>query len=585
MGLRSRFDRWRNRITIRRQLSLLVGLLVFILITALIFYAYASQARSNLMQQQESLERLLEMEGKEIDSYLDELSLYAILLRNDTDFMSVVRKYGAMEYDEVTSLEGILRTYFYARQDIRCVDVWLVRRDAAYTIESEKRRMTPLEKAAAADFTGDETFRQSPAYLSLRTTEDGLLEVTRTIIDAPRKDELAYVRILAERTKVTELEKRHFLSDERFFLFDHTGTSLGTDAGAQIVLAAVSQGNGSVILDGTDCILASNTVGDRDFTIAVTKPFAVLNASLISSRNRALVLGLLSVFLTIAFALWIIRTLTAPLSALENRLNEIGAGDFSVKPEIQGSSEMLSLSREINKMASDISSLIDRNYLATIGERTAQLAALEAQTNPHFLYNTLQAVGAEALATGNKTVYQMITRLASLLRYTIQGGNLTPLRQEIEYTEKYLSLQQARYGERLQYSISGDETLLEEEVPKLGILSLAENSIVHGMKDTTDTVTIQIGYCRNHDGIELNVKDDGCGISPNELEIIRSKLSDPSVVLTENIGLINLSSRIRLLYHGTASIRVESSQQQPRGTTVTIFIPSGGIIHETRVDY
>lgn len=105
------------------------------------------------------------------------------------------------------------------------------------------------------------------------------------------------------------------------------------------------------------------------------------------------------------------------------------------------------------------------------------------------------------------------------------------------------------------------------------------------MKGTTDTVTIHIGCCRDRGGIELKVRDDGCGIGLNELEAIRSKLSDPSVVLTENIGLINLSSRIRLLYHGTAVIRVENSQQQPRGTTVTIFIPSGGKIHEAHIDY
>lgn len=153
-------------------------------------------------------------------------------------------------------------------------------------------------------------------------------------------------------------------------------------------------------------------------------------------------------------------------------------------------------------------------------------------------------------------------------------------KKNIEYTEKYLSLQQARYGERLQYRVSGDAALMEEEVPKLGILSLAENSIVHGMKGTTDTVTIHIGYCRDRGSIELKIRDDGCGIGLNELE------ANP----LQAFGSLRRSdrkhsSRIRLLYHGTAVIRVESSQQQPRGTTVTIFIPSGGKIHEARIDY
>jgi len=178
----------------------------------------------------------------------------------------------------------------------------------------------------------------------------------------------------------------------------------------------------------------------------------------------------------------------------------------------------------------------------------------------------------------------MITRLAALLRYTVQGGNLVPLRQEIENTEKYLSLQQARYGERLQYSISGDAGLLEEEVPKLGILSLTENSIVHGMKNTSETVTIRITYYRDRDGTALSVSDNGSGIDPEGLSHIREQIADPSVVLTESIGLINLSSRVRLLYHGAASIQVESSQETPRQTVVTIHIPAGGEKGETRSD-
>lgn len=585
MNISRTIDRWRNRSTIRHQLSLIFGLLVFFMVTSLVFYAYSSQARINRLQQQESMKRILDMEGTEIDSYLDALALYAIQLRNDADFMTIVEKSGPMTYPDVTALGGILRTFLYARQDILRVDVWLLRRDAAYSIDSDRRRILPLTDLSPEDLPGFETFRKSPSYLSLHMTEEGLLEVTRTIINAPKKDELAYVRVLVDRTKVKEIEGRHALAGETFFLFSQAGDSLGSAGGAPEVLEAISGGHSAVRLDGADCVLVSGTVREQEYTIAATKPLSIINASLIHSRNRTLLLGILSFAVMMAIILPVIRALTSPLSALEHRLHEVGSGDFSIRPEIRGSSEILSLSREINDMAAELSSLIDRHYLATIGERTAQLAALEAQTNPHFLYNTLQAIGAEALADGNRTVYQMITRLASLLRYSIQGGNLAPLRLESEYAEKYLSLQQARYGERLQYSICIDPELLDAEVPKLSILSLAENSIVHGMKNTTETVTIRITCSREQEQIILRVRDNGCGIDPEKLRCIREQIADPSVTLTENIGLINLSTRVRLLYHGTASIQVESVQEPPRETSVTILIPTGGEINETRADH
>ena len=76
---------------------------------------------------------------------------------------------------------------------------------------------------------------------------------------------------------------------------------------------------------------------------------------------------------------------------------------------------------------------------------------MEAQTNPHFLFNTLQAIATEAILAEDEKVYRMITTLASLLRYTIRGGNLTDLKTELVYVDKYLTLQKARFGERLQY--------------------------------------------------------------------------------------------------------------------------------------
>jgi two-component system sensor histidine kinase YesM len=211
--------------------------------------------------------------------------------------------------------------------------------------------------------------------------------------------------------------------------------------------------------------------------------------------------------------------------------------------------------------------------MASLNERTAQLAALEAQTNPHFLFNTLQAIATEAILAEDQKVYRMITTLAALLRYTIKGGNLIDLDTELKYVDKYLTLQKARFGERLQYAIDVDTALLGCSVPKLGLLALVENSIVHGMQGSVDAIRLTL-ECRDRgDMADIRVTDDGAGISEARLRQLRASMADETVVVMQNIGLGNLSSRLRLLYEGRARLEIESVAAPERRTTVRIRIP------------
>jgi len=224
-------------------------------------------------------------------------------------------------------------------------------------------------------------------------------------------------------------------------------------------------------------------------------------------------------------------------------------------------------------MSQSISELIDRTYVASLNERTARLAALEAQTNPHFLFNTLQAIATEAILAEDQKVYRMITTLASLLRYSIKGGNLAALSTELEYAGKYLSLQKARFGDRLQYEINAEQALMPREVPKLGLLALVENSIVHGMRDSVDAIHLSI-TCEAVEGMaDIRVTDDGAGIPGERLQELRRMLEDDAVVDTRNIGVGNLASRLRLLYDGRARMIIDSVSEPERRTLVRILIP------------
>jgi hypothetical protein len=172
-------------------------------------------------------------------------------------------------------------------------------------------------------------------------------------------------------------------------------------------------------------------------------------------------------------------------------------------------------------MMDSIQELIEKTYVAQLSERTAQLTALEAQTNPHFLFNTLQAISTQAIVRGQEEIYNMITSLASLLRYSGKGGNLAALETEIDHVEKYLSLQKARFGDPLAYELSAEPSLLLMMVPKLGLLSLAENSITHGFKGGVTEIRILIHAEKQGGDMVLQVWDDGCGIEKDKLNELR----------------------------------------------------------------
>lgn len=160
-----------------------------------------------------------------------------------------------------------------------------------------------------------------------------------------------------------------------------------------------------------------------------------------------------------------------------------------------------------------------------------------------------------------------------MLRYTIRGGNFARLCDELDHVRRYLTIQKARFGERLYYEMRSDDALLELQVPKLALMSLVENSIVHGMRGDVDAIHIAIDCALEDDVCAISVRDDGAGIAADQLGELRAILVSDSVIPTQHIGLSNLASRLRLLYDGRAHVRIDSRTIPARETMIRIEIP------------
>src|SRR5579884_332508 len=191
----------------------------------------------------------------------------------------------------------------------------------------------------------------------------------------------------------------------------------------------------------------------------------------------------------------------------------------------------------------------------------AHLSALKMQLQPHFLFNTLNAIMVLVRQQKGREAEEMLARLSDLLRCVLDDveAQEAPLRRELEYLQLYLSIEQVRFQDRLRVDIAADPQLLDAAVPYMVLQPIVENAIRHGIGRSSTAGHIQISACRARDVLEIKVEDDGPG------------LSVPSGAPVRGIGLANTRARLKHLYGESARLTVENGERG--GVTATIVLP------------
>lgn len=205
--------------------------------------------------------------------------------------------------------------------------------------------------------------------------------------------------------------------------------------------------------------------------------------------------------------------------------------------------------------------------------KEASLMALQSQINPHFLYNTLDAINWEATEQLgiNNSVSKMLLCLSSNLRYITKKNNqFVTLQEELENLQQYISLCQMSTSYRIQFEIQAPEYLQNQLLPTLLLQPLVENAIIHGLaKKRAGKICISISATATD--LKITICDDGCGMSPEKLASIQSILSSESYNVSQNVGLKNIDSRLKLLYGQSHGLQISSSEGA--GCCITILLP------------
>lgn len=282
-----------------------------------------------------------------------------------------------------------------------------------------------------------------------------------------------------------------------------------------------------------------------------------------------LLFGIATVIIIFIF---ISAKISKPIKQLERSMKKVEEGCFDIYVDVKGEDEVVRLSRTFNIMVVRIRELMDQIVKEQEEKRKSELNALQAQINPHFLYNTLDSIVWMAENGNSQDVITMVTSLARLFRISIsRGKNIITVEQEVEHARNYLIIQKIRYKNKFTFQFDVDERVLNYRTLKLILQPIIENSIYHGIEYMVDEGLIKISV-RIEDGKLLyQVEDNGLGMDKDKLDSLLSESYESDSKSGSGVGVKNVHQRIQLYYGKEYGLKIQSELEE--GTMVKIYLP------------
>ncbi|MBB6692446.1 sensor histidine kinase [Cohnella xylanilytica] len=314
------------------------------------------------------------------------------------------------------------------------------------------------------------------------------------------------------------------------------------------------------------------TIRSTDFgwkIVGVTYPKELVGDKAKMQLSAALWGGLCLV-IALGLSVLLSFTMARPLKRLDAHMKQVEKGSFDIRVDVTSTNEIGKLARTFNLMIAKIRELMNQKLRDEEIKRTSEIKALQAQIQPHFLYNTLDSIIWMAETNKMAEVVKMTTALSRLFRSSIgQGEEEVPLSVELEHVGNYLTIQSMRYRNRFVHRIDVPEELRDARIQRVILQPLVENAIYHGMRNKAETGEIVVSGRLAGSLLELTVADDGAGMTPEQVRTILSerKASESGT----GMGVLNVHRRIQLFYGPQYGLEYRSEREE--GTVVTLRVP------------
>ena len=550
--------------------------------------------------------KLVQMGTSKLDTSIEEVDKIFHSLYINKDFRNFINSRSQNSengFNETyAGMKNVLHSYVNSRRDIFSIVyldsdyiVYVARNEAGYERTSDRNNMPrwlpdAIEKLQDKD-TGRlviSTHRHIPINFRITASDELIFSIARGIINV-EKDysvtgtlfinlDLSSFRKITDDIKPYSDSFTYILSPDGTVVYDSTNVDTASVIDKKVADKFSRQsGNAQVRLRGRDFIAVYSTSEVTGWKIINLIPVAQYSANVALVTRVVIIICILAVMLSVLVTLYVSRLISNPIERLSGVMNEIDLTNMDVRVDESRRDEIGVLSRSFNSLITKLRDSIRREYEAGIRQKDAELKALQAQINPHFLYNVLQSISSIAVLNDVQEINIMAKALGRMLRYSINtDDNITTIENEIDHVESYLAIQKVRFGEKLEYFLDIPQYVKKCRVLKLSIQPIVENAILHGFEGKLEKGIICIKCSLEKDCVVFEISDNGAGIPDKKLQSIMEELNSRGSAYYSDkkpsIGLRNVLERLKILYNGQAHMSIESEIDV--GTSIYVRFPS-----------
>lgn len=591
-----------NSIAVKIYLCTAALILVAILILSKTLYDQYS--KSLLEHSSEKSEQVLKLSAMNIENYLDDLYRLSLSPYYNQDVMDALDKKIAdsnlVSLHRTRTIEDYLEQILITpRKDILRVFIFT---DEIYRGERVPSTIDPQQD-----------FHKFPWYQEALITDKPILvtaHLEQTIIH-PKNIVFSIVRSLRSTRKIERVlgvikvdanfssiidicDKVDFGSDGGVYIIDSSKQLIYSNVpnfdplalSHPIPLPSDSKKASRITVNGRDYLINSTRIADSDWSLVGVTAYSTINQRISTVRRSAILLASLCFLISLIIVYIYLHKFLNPLYQIIHSIRNVQNGNLSYRFKQTSENELGELAAALNAMVVNLEKVFQENnaltqqiYEAKYLQKEAQILSLFSQIQPHFIYNTLNMISMQVQSELYEDAVQNINQLSIMLRGLSHLDKDIQIQAEIVFLNAYLTIQKNRYMDRLDYAIDINPTISNYIIPALILQPIVENSVKHCCEVKKSLTHIWVYDEALDDRIILAVKDDGVGMSQEQLEKLQYKLSFQNTTAeninpydkSSGIALVNVNRRLQIKYGQDYGIQVESIEN--RGTLVKIILP------------
>lgn len=563
----------------------IIVLIIPLFSLAIITYSISAQTITN--KTQNYVEQIVIKVKENIEYYFRDLQSLSHVISINNDILSALRSGPVVDtWKEIgyqNKIKNFLAELTSTRTEIK--GIYIVSSDGkrhyssgppVFLEELNKQEWYKQIKTSKARFTVT-GIHFSDYTGGLFTTPVEVVTYVQHLTDLDGQRLLGWLLIDLDYSFVTKMLENIELWDEgRVYILDAKGDIIYGDSAdryqAQNLPEVYLRDKGSFVKswEGKKELVIFQTASLCHWKVIFAIPYNILQKENIFIRNYTLILTVILFTIAVYLAVLFSKKVSGPITLLCSSMREVEKGNLDITVKIWSMNEFNLLADSFNRMVKQIRVLMNNIYEGQKKRREAELNALQAQINPHFLYNTLDSLRWLAKIHHIQEISDIISALENLLRASISGKeDLIPIIQEFENVRNYLAIQLFRYGNNFTVEYHMDPSLKDYLTPRLILQPIVENAIYHGVAKVVNG-EIKISIYSEEETVCFEVVDNGPGIDEERIRLIMAgKIKN--LHRFSGLGIKNVDERIKLYFGERYGVQIEN--HQPRGTRVIIRIP------------